>query len=182
MFIQTEPTPNPASLKFIPGRTVISGGTVDYRSAEEAGASPLALRLFDVAGVAGVFLGADFVTVTKTDDRDWAVLKPMILGAIMEHYTSGDVAVSAADEEESFDPADAEIVAQIKEIIEARVRPVVARDGGDIVFKGFRDGVVYLNMRGSCSGCPSSTMTLKHGIENMMRHFIPEVQAVEAVQ
>lgn len=182
MFIQTEPTPNPASLKFIPGREVISGGTVDYRSADEASASPLALRLFDVAGVAGVFLGSDFITVTKADDRDWAVMKPMLLGAIMEHYTSGDVAVSAGDEEESFDPADAEIVGQIKEIIEARVRPVVARDGGDIVFKGFRDGVVYLNMRGSCSGCPSSTMTLKHGIENMMRHFIPEVQAVEAVQ
>lgn len=182
MFIQTEPTPNPASLKFIPGREVISGGTVDYRSEEEAGGSPLALRLFEVSGVTGVFLGSDFITVSKDDAKDWAILKPMILGAIMEHYTSGEAAVSASLEEESFDPADAEIVEQIKELIEARVRPVVARDGGDIVFKGFRDGIVYLNMRGSCSGCPSSTMTLKHGIENMMRHFIPEVVSVEAVQ
>lgn len=184
MFIQTEPTPNPATLKFIPGRPVMPGaGTVDYKAADEASASPLAQRLFAIDGVGGVFLGGDFVTVTKVDGKDWPVLKPMVLGAIMEHFTSGQPVITengdAGSEEVSGE--DAEIVGQIKELLETRVRPVVARDGGDIVFHGFRDGVVYLVMRGSCSGCPSSTMTLKHGIENMLRHFIPEVRAVEAV-
>lgn len=181
MFIQTEPTPNPDSLKFIPGRVVMTSGTADYRQESEAAASPLAGRLFALDGVAGVFLGADFVTVTRAPGRDWQVLKPLVLGAIMEHFTSGAPVTHDAEEEESFDPEDAELVAQIKELIETRVRPIVARDGGDIVFRAFRDGTVYLHMRGSCSGCPSSTMTLKHGIENMLRHFIPEIRAVEAV-
>jgi Fe-S cluster biogenesis protein NfuA len=181
MFIQTETTPNPSSLKFIPGKQVMDRGTADYTSAEAAQSSPLATRLFEVDGVDGVFLGSDFVTVTKSEAKDWQVLKPMLLGAIMEHFTSGEpvvqtTAASAVDEE------DDDIVVQIKELIETRVRPVVARDGGDIVFHGFRDGVVYLNMRGACAGCPSSTATLKHGIENMLRHFVPEVQQVEAVQ
>jgi Fe-S cluster biogenesis protein NfuA len=186
MFIQTESTPNPASLKFIPGQSILSTGTIDYRSADDAVASPLAQRLFAIDGVVGVFLGHDFITVTRTDDMDWSVLKPLILGAIMEHLTSGapisqDSLAEGEGEEESFDPKDAELVAQIKELIDTRVRPAVARDGGDIVFRAFRDGTVYLHMRGSCSGCPSSTITLKSGIENMLRHFIPEVEAVEAV-
>ncbi|NKD55686.1 MULTISPECIES: NifU family protein [unclassified Haematospirillum] len=181
MFIQTESTPNPDSLKFIPGRIVMASGTADYRQESEAMDSPLATRLFAIEGVAGIFLGADFVTVTRGEGRDWQVLKPLVLGAIMEHFTSGAPVTHDSVEEESFDPADAALVEQIKELIETRVRPVVARDGGDIVFRAFRDGTVYLHMRGSCSGCPSSTMTLKHGIENMLRHFIPEVRAVEAV-
>lgn len=181
MFIQTESTPNPDSLKFIPGRIVMASGTADYRQESEAADSPLATRLFAIEGVAGVFLGADFVTVTRDEGRDWQVLKPLVLGAIMEHFTSDAPVTHDSVEEESFDPADAVLVEQIKELIETRVRPVVARDGGDIVFRAFRDGTVYLHMRGSCLGCPSSTMTLKHGIENMLRHFIPEVRAVESV-
>jgi Fe-S cluster biogenesis protein NfuA len=183
MFIQTEPTPNPASLKFLPGREVLGSGTAEYRSADEAEQSPLATRLFGVDGVGGVFLGSDFVTVTKAAG-EWQHLKPAVLGAIMEHFMSGMPVVRAtpaadSDGAEFFDPADAETVATIKELIETRVRPAVANDGGDITFRGFRDGVVFLNMRGSCAGCPSSTATLKHGIENLLRHFVPEVQGIE---
>jgi len=182
MFIQTESTPNPASLKFLPGREVLGAGTAEYRTVEEAEESPLAARLFGVDGVGGVFLGSDFVTVTKSTG-EWQHLKPAVLGAIMEHFMSGMPIVrqaQASDEgSEFFDPADAETVATIKELIETRVRPAVANDGGDITFRGFRDGVVFLNMRGSCAGCPSSTATLKHGIENLLRHFVPEVQGIE---
>ncbi|MGI9422287.1 MAG: NifU family protein [Hyphomicrobiaceae bacterium] len=183
MFIQTEPTPNPATLKFLPGRQVLSDGTADYRTRAEAGQSPLGQRLFDIEGVSGVFLGADFISVTK-EDGEWQHMKPAILGAIMDHYASGDSAAGAAGandvSEGSFDPEDAEVVATIKELLDTRVRPAVAQDGGDITFHGFRDGVVYLSMRGACAGCPSSTATLQHGIENLLRHFCPEVQAVEA--
>ncbi|WP_404382289.1 NifU family protein [Caenispirillum salinarum] len=183
MFIQTEPTPNPATLKFLPGRQVMPAGTADFTSPEEADPSPLATRLFGIEGVTGVFLGADFVTVTKEEGRDWQVMKPMVLGAIMEHFTSGQPVIreGAMQADAAADEEDDEIVAQIKELIDQRVRPVVARDGGDIVYRGFKDGVVYLHMQGSCSGCPSSTMTLKNGIENMLRHFVPEVRLVEAV-
>jgi Fe-S cluster biogenesis protein NfuA len=186
MFIQTEATPNPATLKFIPGRVVLDSGTMEFANREAAGRSPLAEKLFDVAGVTSVFYGSDFVTVTK-DDSDWQHLKPAILGAIMEHYMSGvpllaDGSVTsdeAADEEdEFFNEADAETVATIKDLIETRVRPAVAGDGGDITFRGFRDGVVYLNMKGSCAGCPSSTATLQHGIQNLLKHFVPDVVEV----
>jgi Fe-S cluster biogenesis protein NfuA len=185
MFIQTEATPNPATLKFIPGRTVMAKGTLDMRSLDEAARSPLAERLFGVSGVSGVFFGYDFVTVTKADG-EWQHLKPAILGAIMEHFLSGEpivVETAAVVEagEEFFDAGDAETVETIKELLETRVRPAVAGDGGDITFRGFRNGTVYLAMKGSCAGCPSSTATLKHGIQNLLRHFLPDVQAVEAV-
>jgi Fe-S cluster biogenesis protein NfuA len=182
MFIQTEMTPNPASLKFLPGQPVLPDGTAEFRSIDEAGASPLAERLFAVEGVGGVFLGSDFITVTKTDG-EWAHLKPAVLGAIMEHFMSGMPVTRQAQAAgaESFAPEDAETVAVIKELIETRVRPAVANDGGDITFQGFRDGVVYLNMRGSCAGCPSSTATLKHGIEKLLRHFVPEVREIQEV-
>jgi Fe-S cluster biogenesis protein NfuA len=183
MFIQTEATPNPATLKFIPGKSVLADGTADYRSSADATTSPLAKRLFDLDGVSGVFLGSDFISVTK-GAIEWQHLKPMVLGAIMEHYMSGDASGAAAasndDAEGSFDPADADTVATIKELLETRVRPAVAQDGGDITFSGFRDGVVYLHMRGACAGCPSSTATLRHGIENLLKHFCPDVQAVQA--
>jgi Fe-S cluster biogenesis protein NfuA len=186
MFIQTETTPNPATLKFLPGRDVLGGdfGSVDFTDAETAKASPLATRLFAVAGVAGVFLGADFITVTKAEPRDWTALKPALLGAIMEHFMAGlPVMTEAAggSVEESFDPADASLVVQIKELIDTRVRPAVAQDGGDIIFRGFERGVVFLQMQGSCSGCPSSTATLRYGIENMLKHYVPEVSEVRAV-
>ena len=186
MFIQTEATPNPATLKFIPGRAVLDTGTLEFSNREAASRSPLAERLFAVPGVTGVFYGSDFVTVTK-DDSDWQHLKPAILGAIMEHYMSGaplladGAAQSAADlddEDEFFDEADAETVDMIKDLIETRVRPAVANDGGDITFRGFKDGIVYLNMKGACSGCPSSTATLQHGIQNLLRHFVPDVVEV----
>ncbi len=185
MFIQTETTPNPATLKFLPGRVVLDeNGTAEFRDDSEAGRSPLAQRLFTISGVSGVFLGGDFITVTK-DGGDWQHLKPAVLGAIMDHYLSGAPAIeSTATEEDggdNFEAADAEIVTTIKELLETRVRPAVAQDGGDITFNGYRDGVLYLNMRGSCSGCPSSTATLRHGIENLMRHFIPEVREVQPV-
>jgi Fe-S cluster biogenesis protein NfuA len=186
VFIQTETTPNPATLKFLPGRTVLATGTRDFRDAVEAGAvSPLAARLFEVDGVTGVFLGSDFVSVTKADG-EWQHLKPAVLGAIMEHFMSGAPVVEAGDgvagvSGEDFDPADAEVVATIKELIETRVRPAVASDGGDITFHGFRNGTVYLKMQGACSGCPSSTATLRHGIENLLKHFVPEVEAVQPV-
>ena len=187
MFIQTEATPNPATLKFIPGRTVLDGGTMEFTSRESAARSPLAERLFGVPGVTSVFYGSDFVTVTK-DASDWQHLKPSILGAIMEHYMSGaplladGIAASdeASDEEdEFFNESDADTVATIKDLIETRVRPAVANDGGDITFRGFKDGIVYLNMKGSCAGCPSSTATLKHGIQNLLKHFVPDVVEVQ---
>jgi Fe-S cluster biogenesis protein NfuA len=183
MFIQTEETPNPATLKFLPGREVVASGSVDFASREVAGRSPLADRLFKVEGVQRVFLGQDFITVTKSDAKDWSVMKPALLGVIMEHFVSGQPvllgegeAAPAGDEAE-----DDEIVAQIKDLLETRVRPAVAQDGGDIIFHSFEDGVVYLHMQGSCSGCPSSTATLKMGIENMLRHYVPEVVEVRPV-
>ena len=185
MFIQTEATPNPSTLKFLPGKAVMPTGTLDIRSADEAAASPLAERLFTVDGVSGVFFGADFVTVTKSAG-EWQHLKPAILGAIMEHYLSGQPLVRGAaapqgDGDEFFDPKDTETVATIKELLETRIRPAVAGDGGDITFKGFEKGVVYLTMKGACSGCPSSTATLKHGIQNLLKHFLPDVVSVEAM-
>jgi Fe-S cluster biogenesis protein NfuA len=186
MFIQTEATPNPATLKFLPGRPVMESGTLDLRDASQAAQSPLAEQLFGIDGVSGVFFGSDFVTVTKSGG-EWQQLKPMILGAIMEHFMSGAPLLADAgntttgDGEEFFDAADAETVATIKDLIETRVRPAVANDGGDITFKGFKDGVVYLNMKGSCAGCPSSTATLQHGIQNLLRHFVPDVTEVRPV-
>jgi Fe-S cluster biogenesis protein NfuA len=179
MFIQTEQTPNPATLKFLPGRDVLGRGTADFPTAETAVRSPLAQRLFEIEGVAGVFLGADFVTITKDGDRDWYLLKPSILGVIMEHFTAGRPVINetSADDNAAHEDDD-EIVAQIKELLDTRVRPAVAQDGGDITFQGFENGIVYLNMKGSCAGCPSSTATLKAGIENMLRHYIPEVVEV----
>jgi Fe-S cluster biogenesis protein NfuA len=184
MFIQTEATPNPATLKFLPGRAVLDSGTMEFTSRDSAVRSPLATKLFDIPGVTGVFYGSDFVTVTK-DDGDWQHLKPAILGTIMEHYMSGapilaDGATPDAEThaEEFFNEADAETVGIIKDILETRVRPAVASDGGDITFRGFKDGIVFLDMKGSCSGCPSSTATLKHGIQNLLKHFVPDVVEV----
>ena len=183
MFIQTEQTPNPATLKFLPGCPVMTSGTANFTSEEAARVSPLAERLFLLPEVIGVFLGADFVTVTKNDEGDWYRLKPAILAVIMEHFTAGrpvllgetaTITAAATGEED-------EVVTQIKELLETRVRPAVAQDGGDIIFHDFEDGVVYLHMQGSCSGCPSSTATLKAGIENMLRHYIPEVVEVRAI-
>ncbi len=183
MFIQTEQTPNPSTLKFLPGRVVMEKGTLDFAGSDTATSSPLAKRLFAVEGVERVFFGADFVTVTKAADKDWQVLKPSILGGIMEHYTSGEpIVVGGADAAVPAAAEDDEVVAQIKDLLETRVRPAVAQDGGDIVFQDFRDGVVYLHMQGSCSGCPSSTATLKMGIENLLKHYVPEVVEVQAVQ
>jgi Fe-S cluster biogenesis protein NfuA len=189
MFIETETTPNPATLKFLPGRMVMPEGTLEIRDRQAAQHSPLARRLFAVQGVSSVFYGGDFVSVTKADG-EWQHLKPAILGGIMEHFLSGEplfdgaeaeqAAHQAAHDDEFFDPKDQQTVATIKELIETRVRPAVAGDGGDITFRGFRDGVVYLTMKGSCAGCPSSTATLKHGIQNLLRHFLPDVREVEA--
>jgi Fe-S cluster biogenesis protein NfuA len=183
MFIQTEQTPNPATLKFLPGRAVLGTGTANFPSRESAAASPLAARLFEIDGVTGVFFGSDFISVTKVDDKDWYLLKPSILGVVMEHFTAGRpvLAQEAAEPAHAGGPEDDELVAQIKELLDTRVRPAVAQDGGDIIFQGYEDGVVYLHLQGACSGCPSSTMTLKAGIENMLRHYIPEVQEVRAV-
>ncbi len=185
MFIQTEATPNPATLKFIPGKPVLPGDTREYRSADEATESPLAAKLFEVTGVSGVFLGHDFVTVTRSN-AEWQQLKPAILGTIMDHYLSGAPVIAAGstpvtDDGEFFNEEHGEIVKTIKDLLDSRVRPAVAQDGGDITFKGFKEGVVYLNMKGSCAGCPSSTATLKHGIENLLRHFVPEVSEVRPV-
>jgi Fe-S cluster biogenesis protein NfuA len=186
MFIQTEATPNPATLKFLPGRTVLATGTLEMRDKAEAVQSPLAERLFDINGVGGVFFGSDFITVTKSVG-DWPQLKPAILGVIMEHFMSGApvVAEGAGTEDseagEFFEAGDADTVATIKELIETRVRPAVANDGGDITFRGYKDGIVYLAMKGSCSGCPSSTATLKHGIQNLLRHFVPDVTEVRPI-
>jgi Fe-S cluster biogenesis protein NfuA len=183
MFIQTETTPNPATLKFLPGRPVLGEGAREFRSREAAAASPLAGALLSIDGVEAVMFGPDFVSVTKAD-AEWAHLKPAILGTIMEHFTSGQPIVIDGGESapaEFFDPADAETVAQIKDLIATRVRPAVANDGGDITFRGFRDGIVYVAMKGSCSGCPSSTATLKNGIENLLRHFVSQVRSVQQV-
>ena len=183
MFIQTEYTPNPATLKFLPGKEVMKSGTVDFADAAAAVRSPLAEALFGIEGVERVFLGSDFVTVTKREDKEWAVVKPAVLGAIMDHYTSGKPIVleGTADQSQHTDQEEnSEIVQQIIELIDTRVRPAVAQDGGDIVFRNFKDGVVTLHMQGSCSGCPSSTATLKMGIENMLKHYIPEVIEVRA--
>jgi Fe-S cluster biogenesis protein NfuA len=186
MFIQTEATPNPATLKFIPGRPVMGHGTLDMPTREQGVKSALAERLFDVPGVSGVFFGSDFITVTK-DGGEWQQLKPAILGAIMEHFMSGSPLLrdeqdeGAGTADEFYDAADADTVATIKELIESRVRPAVAGDGGDITFRGFKEGVVYLTMKGACSGCPSSTATLQHGIQNLLRHYVPDVVEVRPV-
>lgn len=183
MFIQTEPTPNPATLKFIPGKPVLASGTAEFRAKAEAEHSPLATKLFEIGGVEGVFLGSDFISVTK-GEAEWQHIRPAILGAIMDHYLSGAAVIDQGSSEpevvENFDPKDLETVNTIKELLETRVRPQVAQDGGDITFGGFRDGVVYLHMRGACSGCPSSTATLRYGIENLLKHFCPDVQEVQA--
>jgi Fe-S cluster biogenesis protein NfuA len=182
MFIQTEQTPNPATLKFLPGVGVMPSGTANFTSKEATARSPLAERLFALPEVNGVFLGGDFITVTKTDDSDWFQVKPAVLAAIMEHFTTGQpVITGGADELAANEGEDDEVVSAIKELLETRVRPAVAQDGGDIIFEEFADGIVYLHMQGSCSGCPSSTATLKAGIENMLRHYIPEVLEVRAV-
>ncbi len=187
MFIQTESTPNPATLKFLPGQTVLASGALEYRSRESAAKAPLAEALLSIDGVESVMFGQDFVSVTKASG-EWAHLKPAVLGIIMEHFAArapllvgGDAAHGAAhgDSNEFFEPEHAETVAKIKELIETRVRPAVANDGGDIVFRGFKDGVVYLKMKGACSGCPSSAATLKNGIENLLRHFLPDIRGVE---
>lgn len=184
MFIQTESTPNPATLKFLPGQSVLEMGTADFPSVEAAAKSPLANRIFAVEGVSGVFFGMDFVTVTKVDGVEWDHIKPAILGAIMEHYQSGAPVIEgeqAASGHAEHTGEDGEIVNQIKELLDTRVRPAVAQDGGDITFHGFDRGVVYLHMQGACAGCPSSTLTLKMGIENLLRHYIPEVVEVRPV-
>jgi Fe-S cluster biogenesis protein NfuA len=181
MFIQTEQTPNPASLKFLPGVTVMSSGTANFPDARSAARSPLAESLFALPEVTGVFLGADFITVTKIEEADWYRVKPAVMALIMEHFTAGRPVLLSGGEEAAGEEEDDEVVAQIKELLETRVRPAVAQDGGDIIFHDFADGVVYLHMQGSCSGCPSSTATLKAGIENMLRHYIPEVVEVRQI-
>ncbi|WP_119082600.1 NifU family protein [Altererythrobacter sp. B11] len=190
MFIETETTPNPATLKFLPGQQVMPSGTRDFASPEEAEASPLAEALFDTGEVTGVFFGRDFVSVTAAPGVDWSMLKPQVVAVLLDHFVSqaplfaagsaSGIAVPPEDEDMGDDPADAEIVAQIKELIETRVRPAVAGDGGDIRYRGFREGVVYLTMQGACSGCPSSTATLKNGIEGLLKHYVPEVSEVRA--
>lgn len=188
MFIETETTPNPATLKFLPGRSVAGRGSADFPSADQAGASPLAESLFALPGVARVFLGSDFVTVTKADATEWSNLRTRVLAAIMEHFASGrpvlleDAGEAAAPDDEDYAAEDSGIVRQIKELLNTRVRPAVAGDGGDIIFRGFRDGIVYVRMQGSCSGCPSSTATLRYGIENMLRHYVPEVVKVQPAE
>ena len=184
MFIETEGTPNPATLKFLPGRDVMGTGTADFATASVADRSPLAQALFHLSGVARVFLGGDFVTITKSDAADWQTLRPEVLGVLMEHFVAGRPVMEGAGDDvlEDVSPEDAEVVEQIKELLDTRVRPAVAGDGGDIVFRGYREGVVLLHMQGACSGCPSSSATLKHGIENMLRHYVPEVVSVQQVE
>ncbi|CAA7615866.1 NifU family protein [Magnetospirillum sp. SS-4] len=181
MFIQTEPTPNPATLKFLPGTVVMGQGTADFADSSRADRSPLATRLFAVDGVSSVFLGTDFITVAKADSADWQVVKPQILAAIMEHFSSGQPVINEGAEDAASGVDDDGIVMQIKELLDTRVRPAVAQDGGDIIFRAFEDGIVYLHLQGACSGCPSSSATLKHGIENMLKYYVPEVMAVQAV-
>ena len=190
MFIETETTPNPAALKFLPGEQVMAVGTREFASPEAAAASPLAQALFDTGEVVNVMFGRDFVSVTAAPGSDWSALKPMVVSILLDHFVSGaplfaggsaDFAVPGDDEPiEGDDPADAEVVAQIKDLIETRVRPAVANDGGDIIYRGFREGVVFLKMQGACSGCPSSTATLKQGIESLLKHYVPEVNEVRA--
>ena len=183
MFIQTDTTPNPASLKFLPGRVVMERGTADFRSVEEANSSLLAQNLFKIEGVEGVFFGSDFISITKSENFDWQILKPSVLGAISVHYESGASIIDKIEntEKNSTVTKNSEIVVQIKELLDTKVRPAVAMDGGDITFSDFKDGIVFLHMKGACSGCPSSTATLKAGIENMLKHYVPEVQGVEPV-
>ncbi len=181
MFIQTEATPNPATLKFLPGTQVLGSGTANFTDAASATGSPLAASLFGVEGVSGVFLGGDFVTVTKRDDKSWETLKPQVLGMIMLHFQSGKPVMNEVEAPTESDGEESEITTRIRELLDTRVRPAVAQDGGDIIFHGFEDGIVYLRMQGSCAGCPSSTATLKHGVENMLKYYIPEVVEVRAV-
>lgn len=184
MFIETERTPNPATLKFLPGRAVTAGGTADFPDPESAEGSPLAAALFSLGDIEGVFFGTDFVSVTKAEgSADWSSLKPQVLGILVDHFASGAPLLAAADVEEELhdDPADADIVTQIRELIDTRVRPAVANDGGDIIYRGFDKGVVFLRMQGACAGCPSSTATLKNGIENLLKYYVPEVSEVRAV-
>ena len=186
MFIQTEETPNPSTLKFLPGREVLPNGSMDFRSEQDAKNSPLAEALFNVDGVVGVFLSDDFITITKRDDKDWNLMKPGLLGVVMEHFTANRPVIISDDENSKSDSSvkdeDEDVVLQIKELLYTRVRPAVAQDGGDIVFEDFTDGTVTVQMRGACAGCPSSTATLKMGIENMLRHYIPEVKEVVAAE
>ncbi len=182
MFIQTETTPNPQTLKFLPGKTVLEEGTKFYTSEASAEESPLALNLFRIKGVNAVFLGSDFITITKDESFDWALLKPDLLTRIMDFFVAGHPVIHVREKTAESSEEDSEVVAEIKELLETRVRPAVAMDGGDIIFHSFSDGIVYLEMHGSCSGCPSSTMTLKSGIENMLKHYVPEVVAVEPVE
>ena len=186
MFIQTEQTPNPQTLKFLPGKVVMDEGTAFYQNIDEAGDSPFARRLFAIDGVSGVFFGSDFITITKNDAYEWQVMKPSVLGGIIDHFNSKDKTVEKDKAKDAIknlhkNDNDSEIVKQIKELLDTRVRPAVAMDGGDIIYNDFADGVVYLKMQGACSGCPSSTATLKMGIENMLKHYIPEVQEVRPV-
>ena len=190
MFIETETTPNPSTLKFLPGELVMASGTRDFRDDEDAAASPLAAALFDLGDVSGVFFGRDFVSVTAGPGVDWSALKPQVVAILLDHFVSqiplfsgpdaSGIAVPGEDADFGDDPADADIIVQIKDLIETRVRPAVAGDGGDIVYRGFREGVVYLTMQGACAGCPSSSATLKHGIESLLKHYVPEVQEVRA--
>ncbi|MBS0480562.1 MAG: NifU family protein [Proteobacteria bacterium] len=190
MFIETETTPNPATLKFLPGEPVMETGTREFRNDEEAAASPLAAALFDLGDVTGVFYGRDFISVTAAPGVEWAGLKPQVVAMLLDHFVTGaplftgpdasGITVPADEDHFDDDPADADVVAQIKELIDTRVRPAVANDGGDIVYRGFHEGVVYLTMHGACSGCPSSTATLKNGIETLLKHYVPEVTEVRA--
>ncbi len=185
MFIQTEQTPNPQTLKFLPGKVVMEDGTAFFQNVEEASMSPFAKRLFEIEGVEGVFFGSDFITITKSQSIDWQIMKPLILSSIMNHYNSNEETIIKETKKENNslqnDEDDNDIVKQIKELLDTRVRPAVAMDGGDIIYDSFKDGVVYLHMQGACSGCPSSTATLKMGIENMLKHYVPEVQEVRPV-
>ena len=186
MFIQTEQTPNPQTLKFLPGKVVMDEGTAFFQNIDKTSNSPLAKKLFDVDGVTGVFFGSDFITITKNDSLDWQVMKPLILGAIMDHFNSGEPTINNETNDKGEkslleNSEDSDIVKQIKELLDTRVRPAVAMDGGDIVYDNFENGIVYLHMQGACSGCPSSTATLKMGIENMLKHYIPEVKEVRPV-
>lgn len=190
MFIETELTPNPATLKFLPGEQVMAAGTREFRNEDEAAASPLASALFDLGDVTGVFYGRDFISVTAAPGVGWSDLKPQVVAMLLDHFVTGAplfnapdasaIVVPDEDADLGDDPADADIIAQIKELIETRVRPAVANDGGDIIYRGFRAGVVYLAMQGACSGCPSSTATLKNGIETLLKHYVPEVSEVRA--
>ncbi len=191
MYIETEPTPNPATQKFLPGREVMASGTREFTSPEDAVSSPLAEVLFSLGDVTGVFYGSDFLSVTAAPGVDWTQLKPQVVSILLDHFASGAplfaggdaaaIAVPAQDDDEfADDPADSDIIAQIKELLDTRVRPAVANDGGDIIYRGFREGIVYLTMQGACAGCPSSTATLKHGIEGLLKHYVPEVSEVRA--